>query len=183
MTRSTSFLVMMLVPSLAMAATDRAPALAELEGPGGPKRFAVVRDGLYRGGQPTPHHLELLRSLGVDTVVDLRLPDGDSRREQETAKRLGMRFVNVPFTGLLRVDPGFVARAVEAVRGGGKVYVHCNVGRDRTSLVVSMYRVLVEGVEPNAAWQQNAVAFGYKRGLFHGSIEDSFNAAIRALLR
>ena len=41
----------LLLPSPARAA-GHADALAELAGPEGPQRFAVVRDGLFRGGQP-----------------------------------------------------------------------------------------------------------------------------------
>jgi protein tyrosine/serine phosphatase len=178
MMRALSFMVILLAPSWAMA--DHADALAELAGPTGPKRFAVVREGLYRGGQPTPRHVELLHAAGVETIVDLRLPDGDSRKEAAAAARLGMRFINLPFTGLLRVDPPFLMRVVDVVRGGGRVYVHCNVGRDRTSLIVALYRVLVDGWDPATAWQREAVAFGYRRGLFHGSIVDSFDAATRS---
>ncbi|MCU1277298.1 MAG: Tyrosine phosphatase family, partial [bacterium] len=47
-------------------------ALAELQSPAGPARFGVVRDGFYRGGQPSAQDLALLRALGVETIVDLR---------------------------------------------------------------------------------------------------------------
>jgi protein tyrosine/serine phosphatase len=162
-------------------ALEPAQALDQLRSPAGPQRFAVVRDGLYRGGQPTVHHLELLRAAGVSTIVDLRLPDGTSRDESAAAARLGMRFINVPFSGLFRVNPDFLAGALNAIRDGGKVYVHCNLGRDRTSLVVALERVVVEGWTAAAAWEHDAIAFGYRRSLFHRTIADSFNAAVGKL--
>jgi protein tyrosine/serine phosphatase len=153
-------------------------ALAELQGPSGPARFGVVRDGLYRGGQPSARHLALLRALGVETIVDLRR--GDTSAEETEARRLGMRFVRFPFSGLFAADRAFLVRIVDGIRGGGRVYVHCNEGRDRTSLVVAMYRVIVDGWEESVAWQREALAYGYVRWPWHPAIEASYRAALRA---
>src|SRR5207302_1403781 len=61
---SFALVVMALLAPSAARAAGPADALAELLGPNGPQRFAVVRDGLFRGGQPTARHLELLRAAG-----------------------------------------------------------------------------------------------------------------------
>jgi len=161
----------------------REEALAELSGPTGPVRFAVVREGLYRGGQPNMHHLELLRALGVETIVDLRLADRTSRSEAADVARLGMRAVNVPFSGLFRVELSYLMKAIDTIKTGGRVYVHCHVGRDRTSLVVALARVLLDGWTPRDAWAHDAVAFGYRRNLWHRSMANSFDDAMRALGR
>jgi protein tyrosine/serine phosphatase len=158
----------------------RRRALAELQGPRGPVRFAVVREGLYRGGQPTPHQIELLHDLGVQTVIDLR--HGSTDAEAAAAKRLGMHFVRFPFYGPFGAGSQFLKGIVEAIRSGGNVYVHCHVGRDRTSLVVALYRVLVDKWDPAEAWQKEAVAYGYVRGLWYGKIQDSYDAAVKALV-
>jgi protein tyrosine/serine phosphatase len=152
-------------------------ALAELQGPTGPARFSVVRDGFYRGGQPTAHHLELLHALGVTTIVDLRY--GGSAAEEAEARRLGMHFVRFPFSGLVVTDHQSLERIVDAIRGGGRVYVHCRQGRDRTSLVVALYRVLVDRWDASVAWQREAVGYGYVRWPWHPMIEASYRAALR----
>jgi protein tyrosine/serine phosphatase len=157
----------------------RRQALAELSGASGPARFGVVRDGFYRGGQPTERHLPLLRELDVETIVSLRR--GHARAEAAAAERLGMRFVNLPFFGALGANPALAERIVDAIRRGGRVYVHCRLGRDRTSLAVALYRVLVDGWDPATAWRTEAVAYGYVRGLWYGRIADSFEAAVQAL--
>ena len=170
----------MLAALLAVPSALRAqPALDELKGRGGPAHFGVVRDGLYRGGQPTAHHLQLLRELGVETVIDLR--HGNTDKEAAEAERLGMRFVRFPFYGIFGADSAFLARIVEAIRGGGRVYVHCRVGRDRTSLVIALYRVLVDGWDPVTAWRREAIDYGYARGLWYGNIVLSYDAAVLAL--
>ncbi len=152
-------------------------ALAQLQGPTGPARFGVVRDGLYRGGQPTSQHLALLRALGVETIVDLRR--GDVSAEESEARRLGMRVVRFPFSGLFVSNREFLVRIVEAVHGGGRVYVHCQEGRDRTSLVVALYRVLVDGWDPSVAWRREAVDYGYVAWPWHPAIQASYRAAVR----
>jgi protein-tyrosine phosphatase len=114
-------------------------------------------------------------------VINLRLDDRTARHEATEAARLGMRVVNVPFSGLFRVDPKLLLRAVDAIRGGGQVYVHCHLGRDRTSLVIALERVLVEGWDAARAWQHDAVDFGYRAVVFHANIADSYKAAIEAL--
>ena len=155
------------------------PALTELQGPSGPARFGVVRDGLYRGGQPNARHLQLLRQLGVDTVIDLR--HGNTDAEAAEAKRLGMRFVRFPFYGIFGADAGFLGRIVDAIAHGGRVYVHCQVGRDRTSLVIALYRVVVEKWEPSLAWKHEAIDYGYAAGLWYGAIVESYVGAVRKL--
>jgi protein tyrosine/serine phosphatase len=152
-------------------------ALAELQGPTGPARFGVVRDGLYRGGQPTAQHLALLRALGVETIVDLRR--GSATAEEAAARRLGIRVVRFPFSGLFVADRELLVRIVAAVRGGGRVYVHCQAGRDRTSLVVALYRVLVDGWDARVAWQREAVDYGYVPWPWHPAIQASYRAAVR----
>jgi protein tyrosine/serine phosphatase len=163
-------------------AIERADALAELASAAGPTRFAVVREGLYRGGQPTARHLELLRAAGVQTVIDLRLGDRTARREATEAARLGLRFVRMPMSGVFRVGPQLLTKVIDAIRDGGRVYVHCHIGRDRTSLVIALERVLLEGWDAAAAWQHDAFAFGYRPTLFHANIAESFKAAVAALV-
>jgi len=124
-------------------------ALAELEGPTGPARFGVVDEGAYRGGQPTARHLMLLRSLGVQTIVDLRRGD------------------------IFGADRDFLARAVAAMHSGGRAYEHCHVGRDRTSLVVALYRVVVDGWDP-----EEAVDYGHARWPWYFAIESSYRRAL-----
>jgi hypothetical protein len=43
----------------------------------------------------------------------------------------------------------------------GVVLVHCKNGRDRTSLVVGLYRALIEGAPVDEVWANDFVAFGH----------------------
>jgi len=141
-----------------------ATAMHELQHTGAPARFAKVHDRLYRGGQPSAEHLRLLHSLGVTKVVDLRRERLDLRRaERATARELGIEFVELPFFGVFGADPEFLTRAIQELHtdDGGAVYVHCDNGRDRTALVVALYRVVVDGWSLERAWQREVLAYGH----------------------
>lgn len=120
---------------------------------------------LYRGGQPSHRHLALLHSVGVRTIVCLRRERAAVwRAEAEEARRLGMRFVHFPWYGLFGAGDDLIEGVLSTLRDAseGAIYVHCKRGRDRTSVVVALYRVLVEGWAPHVAWQREVLAFGWR---------------------
>jgi protein tyrosine/serine phosphatase len=152
-----------------MRAKSAVAALGLLGSCAGPRRFARVSERLYRGGQPSAAHLAALRSLGVRTIIDLRHENARARRDEAaTARQLELGFVSLPFAGIRSPDPELLHRIVDAMADPrlGDVYVHCRVGRDRTSLVVALYRVWKEGWPPARAWQREARDFGYRGWLF-----------------
>ena len=66
--------------------------LEEQEG-GDIPRFAILDDGLYRGGQPTEKGFEFLKQKGIRTVINLRAEDNS---EVRTVERLGMHYFHIP---------------------------------------------------------------------------------------
>lgn len=135
----------------------------------------MVTPTLYRGGQPTADHLRKLHQLGVTKIVDLRRERLDVRRaERATARELGIEFVELPFYGVFGVDPGFLDTVVAELADGNVVYVHCDNGRDRTSLAVALYRVLVEGWDADVSWEREAVAYGHPNKPVYREIELAF---------
>ncbi|MCI0665322.1 MAG: hypothetical protein L0220_30035, partial [Acidobacteria bacterium] len=60
--------------------------------------FAKVNERLYRGGQPKKDGIKKLADLGIKTIVNLRGESDDTKAEESEAKRLGMRFFNVPMS-------------------------------------------------------------------------------------
>jgi protein tyrosine/serine phosphatase len=148
-------------------------ALAALLSDRGPRRFARVRAGLYRGGQPTDEHLAHLRELGVTLVISLRREALRTRRaEAESARQLGMRFVHFPFFGLFGADSRFLGRVLDQMRPYG-VYIHCKHGRDRTSLLVALSRVVHDGWSPSEAWRE-MLDYGYRPRYPYRRLRDTF---------
>src|ERR1700757_5268403 len=66
----------------------------------GIKNFDQVDTHVYRGGQPTSEGIQHLAKIGVKTIVDLREPGGRSKAEESAVSGAGMKYVNVPMTGL-----------------------------------------------------------------------------------
>jgi protein tyrosine/serine phosphatase len=160
-----------------VAPSTPAVALADLQSEAGPARFGMVNERLYRGGQPSADHLHMLHALGVTKIIDLRRERLDLvNAERATARELGMQFVELPFYGIFGTDPAFLGRVVEemASPGEGAVYVHCSNGRDRTSLAVALYRVVVERWQPDEAWEREAIGYGYERRRLNREIELAF---------
>lgn len=99
---------------------------------------------LLRGAQPTEEGFASLAKLGVQIVVDLRKGDRQSEREEVT--RLGMKYVSIPWY-CMRPDDAVVAEFLELLQKnpGGKVFVHCREGIDRTGMLIAAYRMTAEG--------------------------------------
>ena len=130
-----------IAPAAELPAFERGPqARARMAGV---PRFAEVEPGFSRGGRPSEEGIRALAARGYRTVVSLR------HDEEERARVLaaGMEYVEVPMkAGLLGApEPtGDQARAFLAVVGDPArrpVFVHCRRGKDRTGVMVALYRV------------------------------------------
>lgn len=115
-----------------------------------PKRFAVVVPGqVYRCGSVSPEQLaRLRREYGIRTVLSLLNPDAEeSRQERAAARRLGIRWINVP----LRGDGSSTAADRDRIRAVlldpslRPILVHCAAGVNRTGLAIGIYRLHAEG--------------------------------------
>ncbi|HET6669543.1 MAG TPA: tyrosine-protein phosphatase [Pyrinomonadaceae bacterium] len=110
-------------------------------------RFHRVNEKLYRGAQPRAGGLMRLRKLGVRTVVNLRGSNEDIRSEAQQARALGLNYFNVPLGRIGRPADTKVRQALAILNApeNQPVFVHCNYGRDRTGLIIAIYRLANEG--------------------------------------
>lgn len=136
---------------------------------------------MYRGGQPDRAQLLVLKALGVEQVLDLRREHPLVRRaEHDHARATGLQFYHLPFLGIFGASNELLCTGLEAIVRG-RVYVHCENGRDRTGLVVALYRVCVEGYQPADAWKHELLAFGHDpASLWNRRIRRSFERFIEA---
>ncbi|NDH90079.1 MAG: hypothetical protein EBZ22_04220, partial [Flavobacteriia bacterium] len=88
---------------------------------------------------------------GIDTIVSLATPSEANVREANLAASLGMSFVSIPFgdDGPTPDDVEWFNDVMQA-QEGKTVLVHCNTNR-RAGVFTFLYRVLVEGVDPEEA--------------------------------
>ena len=110
-------------------------------------RFHRINEKLYRGAQPRRGGLMLLRQLGVKTVINLRGSNEDTRSEELYARALGLNYFSVPIGRIGRPSDAEVQRALAIINAAENhpVFVHCNHGRDRTGLIIAIYRLANEG--------------------------------------
>ncbi len=150
----------------------------------GPGRFSQVSSTLYRGGQPGPEDLAQLRQLGVSTVISLRREERKVRRyEAREVERLGMKFLSFPYYGVFGASRRFFERILHALRDpeSGVVYLHCQHGRDRTSLAVALHLVIDEGWDAETAWKRAVLEYGHRPNFWYSELRANFDKMVRRL--
>ena len=117
-----------------------------------------VAPGVLRGAQPAPGGYATLKALGIRTVINLRSRHG----EKASVEAEGMRYLEIPIRVTDYVDDRAVRRAVAALRDPSNLpaFVHCAYGKDRTGVVVAVYRMEAERWTREAA-EAEMWAFGF----------------------
>jgi len=113
----------------------------------GIENFDQVDAHVYRGAQPTDEGFRYLAKLGVKTIIDLREADDRARAEERVVTQAGMKYANVPMTGLTPPTIAEITRIL-AIMGGSSdepVFVHCKRGADRTGAVIAAYHINYQG--------------------------------------
>jgi protein tyrosine/serine phosphatase len=142
-----AFAAALVAPSLLRAAndaTDLAAAASQTKvALAGIGNFGRVDDRLFRGAQPQLSAIPGLKALGVNTIVRLNGEGADVAAEKKQAETLGMRFVNLPWsgTGLPTHEQVVAFLALLHDDPSAKVFVHCREGADRTGVFVALYRL------------------------------------------
>jgi tyrosine-protein phosphatase SIW14 len=121
--------------------------------------FRSLSAGLYGGARPGDEGLAYLKRIGVKTIVDLEIANpitGNARdieHERVEARRLGIDWVHKPMSAFETVDDAQMTEILAILRDPASrpVFVHCRYGKDRTSLVIALERVIDEGWSAQAA--------------------------------
>jgi len=140
-------------PAATAPPATTAPARPAWTDPTGIKRFAVVEAGFYRGSRPSAEGILALKARGVRTIVSLRKDDAERAR----VLAAGMDYVELPMVATpfgAPVPTEAQVNAFLAVVGDPArrpVFVHCKHGRDRTGVMVALWRVARGGWPVDAA--------------------------------
>jgi tyrosine-protein phosphatase SIW14 len=127
-------------------------------------RFQQVSERLYRGAQPRDGGLGRLNELGINTIINLRGANKQTRAEEAEARALGLNYFNVELPKWGRPQDARVKRILEIIAApeNGRVLVHCRDGVDRTGMMVAIYRMTHEGWTSNDALSE-AEFYGMRR--------------------
>lgn len=159
--------------------------------------FHKFGEGLYRGARPQGRGLSSLQQLGVKTIINLQGSDGGKgfvhsiaellepgekpewiAYEKSRSEKLGMTFVHVPLNSISAVDSAEgkaigQALVLMAKPESRPVYIHCEHGKDRTGLVVALYRVFFQGWTRQQAHRE-MLALGHAANQFFTYDMDEF---------
>jgi tyrosine-protein phosphatase SIW14 len=139
--------------------------------------FGEASTTLYHGGQPTKTGFHMLEKMGVNIVIDLR---GNRESERKIVTHLGMEYVAMPWRCSFPKDRVF-AEFLTFLRKnhGKKIFVHCRLGDDRTSMMIASYRMAEEGWSAERAekeMEKFGFSFAHRRLICPGlsSYEEDF---------
>jgi len=113
--------------------------------PGVPNAGSVTGT-LFRGAQPNDSAYAGLQKLGMNIVVDFRGESGEVSSEKKAVEALGMKFVNLPWSGasLPSRDQLLTFFALLRDNPDQKIFLHCQYGADRTGVMIALYRIAVD---------------------------------------
>jgi protein tyrosine phosphatase (PTP) superfamily phosphohydrolase (DUF442 family) len=123
-----------------------------------PFRATQVSPGILVGRQPRGQaDYETLRGHGVRTILCLRVLPWDVDYGRRHAETLGITFRSVPVPASpLKPSERRIKEALLTLRDQTlrPIFMHCNLGRDRSALIVGLYRIYYEDWTPEAAWAE-----------------------------
>lgn len=122
-----------------------------------------VSPTFYRGAQPENDGFSTLRAMGIRTVINLRL----KHSERDEVEAAGMRSIEIPMNAFTSVKEDDIRRilAILADEGNHPVFLHCKHGKDRTGLIVALYRMDEQGW-PKAEAVDEMEDYGFNGALF-----------------
>ncbi len=128
-------------------------------------RYGQISEELFRGSRPnSAEDFEFLKSRGIKTIVSLEQMFWHTRPERKKAESYGIQFYDVDVRGS-PVQPS--EESIQKILGiltdpntARPVYIHCALGRDRTSLLVAIYRIVFEKWNRDMAWNEMK-AYGF----------------------
>jgi protein tyrosine/serine phosphatase len=156
--------------------------------------FQIVDvNGLYRGGQPAEERdWVYLKNIGIRTVIKLNKYSSqtEERDELSSAKEHGIKVIEIPiqpedwphnwnlWAAPTNEQVNEAVRALEH-RENWPVYIHCSHGKDRTGLIVAIYRVRNNNYCKDTAYNEmnwygaNPFLFGPKHVLYGEDIKEN----------
>jgi tyrosine-protein phosphatase SIW14 len=139
--------------SLSGSVVLAAPPIAEHIPLHGVKNFGRVTDHLYRGAQPSAQGFAELKHLGVGIIVNLRDDRDEQEKEERTVETLGLRYVAIPWNARRLPTDTQMADFLDLLRVNPKtkIFVHCQLGADRTGVMIAAYRIADENWTPRQA--------------------------------
>ena len=114
--------------------------------------FSNITDDLFIGTTPLVGDYDGLRELGIQLIINMRFSRRPYPDPHDTPiQLLWLRTIDSPFFPISIAKLMLGAKtALETIRMGGKVYVHCAYGRHR-GVAMGACILIAQGYDPEAA--------------------------------
>jgi len=110
----------------------------------------VLNDSIYRSEQPGNIDFTLIESIGIKSVLSLR----EFHQDSDLINGLNLKLYNVKINPYYFGDTEIV-EALKILKNSPKpIVIHCNIGGDRTGVVVAIYRVIYQNWTKEKAIQE-----------------------------
>lgn len=130
------------------------------------KFVEIVPGLLYRGSEPTPEDVALLKNkFKIKKIISLDAKSG--HKISKACKKLGIEHLILPieFSDLRKYLFKFFKNDLEELLlTGGPTFIHCRAGKDRTGLVTAIFKCKYLDMDPEDALQE-AKSLGFGVGL------------------
>lgn len=130
------------------------PVMAQQPGAPAIQNFMRINTEFCSGGQPTLAQLAELKSQGVKTILNLRVPGEagfDAAAEEAEAKKLGLNYFSIPVQGNAPKDEQAdeFLKVTDSAQNR-PVFIHCG-SANRVGAFFMIRRVLRDGMTFDAA--------------------------------
>ena len=142
------------------------------------RNFYKVSDGLYRSAQPDKKDMELMDTVGIKTVINLRRYHSDTYEAKNTSLKLERIKMNAG-----KIKDEDIIEALTLIKNSDKpVLIHCWHGSDRTGIVVAMYRIIFENYSKEDAIKElREERYGYHENIYGNIVKYIRNVDIEKL--
>ena len=129
------------------------------------ERFAEVSLGIFRGSKPTTQaDFDFLKAHGVRAILSLQTLPWDIFTERRHARENKIEYRNVYIPALFLAPSERHVKEVLLTLADPSlhpIFIHCRLGRDRTGMIVGLYRIYYQNWTPEAAWDE-MLRLGFK---------------------
>lgn len=128
------------------------------------ERLRKVTNGLFRGSAPSPSDVLWLKDhLGINKIVSLDKKSGDLIDRACKMLKIEHKKVYIDDTreSLIKF---FSHNLKDLLLNGGPTYIHCRYGKDRTGLVIALFKCKYMKMRPEKAIEE-AKSLGFGLGV------------------